>query len=287
MWARVSLFRSLRRGDYPRPMTGSTSGTAEGALSRADVRRLRERRFEERARWLAERDAFLESSLEPDEQVVARRRNHPCVTDRRILDAKQLSLPPRRGEWVLDAVPFDEVTGWSLGKRHDARPILEVEHRARATIERVPARRFLWFTWGDAERPVTKTRGTFGFGRRTDPVLRAMRTELEDRKIPQGPSFVIRPAGTRAQRMKGSSVIYKAGGKTRIRFGLLRVTHSLYRGELAWPVRVVSWMVLAVPAWFVSPWLVVPAVIVAELCWIALGQWRWHRNRARRTDWIP
>jgi hypothetical protein len=177
--------------------------------------------------------------MESGEQLVARSGNHPFVTDRRILDGRQLRFPPRRGEWVLDEVPFDEVTGWSLGEHHDHRPILKLEHRARVSIEHVPARRFLWFTWGDAEGPVSRTTRTLGFGRRTNPVLLAIRTALEDGQIPQGPWFAIRPAGTRAQRTAGSE-LHELGGSEWIRFKWWRATHVLYRAQLAWPVRAVS-----------------------------------------------
>jgi hypothetical protein len=267
---------------YPRRMTGEPPN--EFGFTRADRRRLRQRAIQERARRLAERDAFLESALEADERVLARRRNHPFVTDRRILDARQLRLPPQRGEWILDPLPFDEVTRWSPGERHDARPILKLEHHPRTTIDRVPASRFLWFTWGNAEGPVTRTTTSFGFGRRTNPVLIAVRTELERRRTPQGPPFVIRPSGTPRRADEGSAMLYRAGGAAWIRFRLSRATDVLYRGRVAWPVRVVSWLLLAVPAWFVSPWLVLPAIIAAELAWIVALQWMWHRNRARRSS---
>ena len=52
--------------------------------------------------------------------------------------------------------------------------------------------------------PVVETRTTLAFGRRTNPVFRAIRAELDRRTVPEGPSFVIRPAGTRAQRTKES-----------------------------------------------------------------------------------
>src|SRR5688500_17396033 len=121
-------------GGYPRRMTGEISD--ESGSTRADRRRLRQAAIEERTRRLAERDAFLESVLEPDERVVAWRRNHPFVTDRRILDARWLVIRPRRGEWVLDEVPFEEITRWTSGERHDHRPILKLEHRPLTRIDR-------------------------------------------------------------------------------------------------------------------------------------------------------
>ena len=145
--------------DSPRPVPLAETGgysrrraPPNSLASRAEWRRRRHEAIQERGRRLAERDAFLESALEPGEQVAARSRNHPLVTDRRILDGTQLIFPPRRGEWVVDEVPWDEVTGWSFGERHDHRPILRLEHRARVRIEHVPARRFLWFRVGERRR---------------------------------------------------------------------------------------------------------------------------------------
>ena len=65
---------------------------SEGGLSRAEWGRIRQRGIEARRRRLAERDGFLDSSLESGERVVARSRDHPVVTDRRILDARQQRL---------------------------------------------------------------------------------------------------------------------------------------------------------------------------------------------------
>ncbi len=268
---------------YPRLMAGPISRASEEGPSRAESRRLRQRSIEERARRLAERDAFLESALDPGERIVARRRNHPFVTDRRILDARALRDPPRRGEWVVDELPFDEITGWSLGAKHDSRPTLRAEHLPRSRIDLVPVRKLLLIPWGDREATVTRTTTSYGFGKHTNPVLLAIRAELERRRIPQGSPFTIQPAGTRAERMKGSEgVLYRSGGTAWIRFRLWRVTDVIYRGKPAWPLRIISWILFAVPAWFVSPWLVLPAVPAAELAWIAGLRWLWHRNRARR-----
>lgn len=263
-------------------MLGSATPTPGDEPSHAEWRRHRQRAIEARRRWLDERDAVLESSLEAGERVVVRRRAHPLVTDLRIIHARQLRLAPRIGDWILDPLPFDEITRWASGAQHDGRPILRLEHHPRTTADRVPGRTFLWFKWGDALGLVVRTTTSFGFGRGSNPVLVAIRAELERREIPQGPRFVIRPAGTREERMASSrSVLYEAPGTAWIRSRRWRASHVLYRGELAWPLHVASWIILAVPAWFVSPWLVLPAVIGAELVWIAVGQWMWLRNRSR------
>ena len=173
-------------------------------MAAAEQRRLRREAVERRERWLADRDAFLESQLEPGEVVVARSRDHSLVTDRRILTARQLSYPPRRGEWVCSPLAFAEVSRWTVGRRHDHRPLLRLEHPPHMRIERVPEHRFLWFEWGNAEGPVARTTTTFGFGRDTDPVLVAIREGLERANVPRGEPFVIRPAGAREERTRRS-----------------------------------------------------------------------------------
>jgi hypothetical protein len=159
------------------------------------------------ARWrqrLSDRDAFLESSLEPGERVIARQASRPFVTDRRILSARHLRDPSRGRSWVLDPLAFDQIVGWSRGELHDGRPILRLTHHPLTRITWVPPRRFLWWTWGNAVGPVVETTTTLAFGRRTNPVFPAIAAELDRRNVPEGQSFVVRPAGTRAQRTKES-----------------------------------------------------------------------------------
>lgn len=171
------------------------------ARSRANTRRLRE----EDQRRLAERDAFVETLLEPGEAFVARSGSHPLVSDRRIFVTRRLQLEPRTGEWVCDALAFAEITRWCSGRQHDGRPLLRLDHPPHQRIQRVPAHRLLSFQWGNAERPVTQTTTTFAFGKRTDPVLVAMHQGLRRAEVPQGPAFEIRPEGSREERMRGSS----------------------------------------------------------------------------------
>ena len=133
---------------------------------------------------------------------------------------------------------------------------------------------------------MARTKTTYGFGRVTNPVFVAITTELDRRKVRQGPAFVIRPAGTRAERLRegqGPLREHRRGWiGAWIRFRLWPVTDVVYRGHLAWPIRVVSWLLVGVPAWFVSPWLVVPAIICSELAWIVVMQVMWLRLRSRR-----
>lgn len=255
-----------------------------GGRNRAEWRRGRAKALERRRQWLSEREAFLESSLEPGERVIARSDSDSLVTDRRILTARQLRDPSRGRTWVLDPLAFDQIVGWSKGEHHDGRPILRLTHHPLTRITRVPARRFLWWTWGNAVGPVVETTTTLAFGRRTNPVFRAIRAELDSRNVPEGPSFVIRPAGTRAQRMResrGSLGLYRSYGRIgRLWHG---PTLSVYRIEVASPVRLSSWIVVAALAWLVSPWLVVPAIVASELVWIVMTRVSLPGRRAIRA----
>ena len=246
---------------------------------------MRHAAIERRKRWLAERDAFLSTQLEPGEVRVAGSGPQPLVTDRRILTAYQLSRAPRRGEWVCHPLAFDEIVRWTAGRHHDDRPILRLEHPPHVRMETVPEHRFLWFQWGNAEGPVTHTATTFVFGKDRDPVLVAIRDVLERAGVPRGEQFVIRPAGTREERIAGSrAYLDRASAWSQARLPLRMAVDRLYRGRLTWWVRVSSWLVLAVPAWFIHPWLVVPAILVAELAWIAALRWSWRRDRDRRAE---
>src|SRR5436190_13477773 len=135
-------------------MTEDARPPAINGWSRAELRRRNREARERDERLRHERVRFLESQLEPGERIVAQSRDHPTITDRRILWARQLSVPPRRGEWVCDALAFDEITGYALGRRHDQRPLIRLEHRSIERTEHIPAHRFLWFQWGNAEAPI-------------------------------------------------------------------------------------------------------------------------------------
>ncbi|MET1010845.1 MAG: hypothetical protein ABWY83_00560 [Actinomycetota bacterium] len=255
----------MREPVHPESGVGRSSVERRHARARAIVRW---------RQWLSDREAFLESSLEPGERVIARSGSDPLVTDRRILTVRQLRDPSGGRNVVLDPLAFDQIVGWCRGEHHDGRPILRLTHHPLTRIAWVPARTFLWWTWGNALGPFVETTTTLAFGRRTNPVFRAIGEELEGRNIPEGPSFVIRPAGTRAQRMngsRGSLGVYKRSG----RIGLLRhrAALSVSRIELAWPLRVLGWVVVAALAWLASPWLVLPAIVASELVWLVVMRW--------------
>ena len=268
-------------------MTGSASPRDINRFSRAKFRRLK-REVDRRAEALRhERDSFLDTQLEAGEVIVARSRNHPIITDRRILSAHQLVAAPRRGDWVCEAIPFAEITGYALGRRHDQRPLIRLEHRSIERMEHIPEHRFLWFEWGDAEGPVFPDMTMLGFGKDSDPVFVALRGALERTGIIQLEPFVIRPEGTRQERMERMAQTIapfrRRSRWSQARFILRAAEGDLYRGRLSWRVRVPSWLILAVPAWFISPWLVLPAIVLAEVGWIVALQWSWRRDQLRAS----
>jgi hypothetical protein len=152
-------------------------------------------------------------------------------------------------------------------------------------VEVAPAKRFLWFRWGIAEQPVMGTSHRLGFGTSRDPVLVAILAELSRRGITQRPSFMIRPAGTRADRMRTSSgVLYRMTWFRLSPWRIVswRIADVVYRGRLAWPLRLLGWVLVGIPVWFIDPWLVVPALLATEIVWIGIMQWSWMRRRHRQ-----
>jgi len=107
---------------------------------------------------------------------------------------------PRQGDWVCEALSFAQITGYALGRRHDQRPLIKLEHRSIERIEHMPAHRFLWFEWGDAEGLVRRDTTLLGFGKDSDPVFVALRDALERAAITRREPFVVLPEGTRKER---------------------------------------------------------------------------------------
>lgn len=203
--------------------------------------------------------------------VLARGRDR-IVTDSRILTARGPS----------ESLSFSHITRWSLGRQHDHRPLIRLEHTPIERPEHVPAHHFLWFEWGDAEEPVPKRMTLLAFARDTDPVFIAIRTALERVAVPQAASFVIRPEGTRQERMGNFTLLKRATPLRMALFRSQRAIDRLRRDRLAWRVRLPSWLIVAIPAWFIDPWLVLPAILLAEVLWIVFLQISWRRERKRR-----
>ena len=253
--------------------------------TRAELRRLGREAHRRGERFRRERDDFLETQLEPGERIIARSRDHPIISDRRILWAHQLIAAPQGREWVCEALSFDQITGYALGRRHDQRPLIRLEHRSIERIEHLPSHRFLWFEWGDAEGPVPRETSLLGFGRDSDPVFVALRGALERAAITQREPFVVLPQGTRQGRTAHMIAPLKRRTRwSKARFRLREAMDDLYRGRLAWRVRIPSWLILAVPAWFIDPWLVLPAIVLAEVVWIIAMQWSWRRDQLRASQ---
>jgi hypothetical protein len=177
--------------------------------SRAQRRRERDELFgdpeqvrAQKDAFTRERDTFLQSQLEPDEVVLARRRRGSFLTDRRILSARQFSTPPRAGEWLIDSLPFSQITRWASGRQHDGRPIIRLEHEPVMRIAHAPAHRFLWFERGNAEVLLPQTATTIEFPRASDRFFVAVRNALERAAVPQSEGFVVRLEGTREERRR-------------------------------------------------------------------------------------
>ena len=229
-----------------------------------------------------ERDAFLESQLELGEVVLARSDRHPLVTDRRILWARRLYSPPRAAGWDYGSLYFSQITRWTLGSRHDGRPLIELEHAPVPRLEHAPAHRLLWFEWGDIEVPALQTTTSLEFARTSSPVFVALRDALMRASIPQGDPFVVRPQGTREERTR-TLPLTRTTSMSVVTHRLSRRRNRLYRGQLKWWIRLASWLILAIPAWFIEPWLVLPAIVLAEAAWIVFLQARWRREQQRQT----
>jgi hypothetical protein len=240
-----------------------------------------------------QRDAYLRGQIEPGETILAVE-PQAIVTDRRILFGWRLRWPPHAGEWTHNALAFEEIIRWRKGRRHDQRPMLRVEHPAHRRLEWAPAHRFLWFRWGNATAEIWHQETTFSFASRRDPVFRAMSERLELVGPPFGEPFVEVLPGTREERLGGSRGVFRLqtgplGEVQRLRGRLVSLDEELHRGQITWWIRIGSWALLAVPAWLVSPWLALPAVLLVEVTWVVALQWSWHRERKGRSarSWRP
>jgi hypothetical protein len=212
-------------------MQANSSAGPGRRQSRAGRRRDRQAQLTRLEQRRADRETFLQAQLEPNEVILARSGDHPLVTDRRILWARRLHYPPRTGGWVCESLEFPEIKEWTLGRQHDGRPIMRLEHAPVQRIERVPAHRFLWIRWGDAEAAVTHDTTLLRFGRVSNPVLIALIRSLEQASVTQGEPFVVRPAGTREERTGRSALYVQVPARRRIRFRPGSFIDRLVRGR--------------------------------------------------------
>lgn len=211
------------------------------------------------------------------------------VTDHRILLAWRLNWPPHVGEWTHDSLDFSEIAHWSEGRTHDERLLLLLIHPVHIRLEHGPARRFLWFQWGNRTHEAAYRETKLSFASRRAPVLVAIKGELERAQVPQGEGWRELPLGTREERLGGSVAVLTAeigsvGVTGKLRRRISALDQDLHRGRITWWIRALSWSLLAVPAAVLSPWLILPAVIAIETAWVVGLQWAWHRDRHRRVS---
>lgn len=123
------------------------------------------------------------------------------VTDRRILFGRWGSPHENHDEIELDAI-----TGWADGSQYNAYALV-LMHPPKTRGEHVPEHRFLWFRWGNASAPVTRSRTIFRFSRNDTQVARAIRNSLEQRGLrAEVLQFEEAP---REQRVSASEVIHR------------------------------------------------------------------------------
>ena len=95
-------------------------------------------------------------------------------------------------------LPLAGVTGYSEAEQYHRYALL-LEHSEVEFVERVPARKVLWWKWGNKGEPRSRVRTCLGFSRRDTDVAAAIRSELARRNIRPGPPIEM-PQPTRAER---------------------------------------------------------------------------------------
>jgi hypothetical protein len=240
------------------------------------------------ARRTAQRDTYLRALMETGETELAIGRQG-LVTDRRILLTWDLHAPPHEGERAYDAISFREVTMWAIGSRHDERPVLLLRHPPHPRLEWTPAHHVLWMRWGNTTATVTHTETTLEFGRKRHPMMHLIVSRLERTQAVEGDPFIVLRPGVRAA-VRGprvtQGVLLISESRTKrlaqgVRGRLARLDDRLHNGQIAWPIRVGSWLIVAVPAWFIRPWLAVVAIAAVEVSWVVGLQWSARRDRRR------
>ena len=151
-----------------------------------------------RADYLRPRLDLLRARLEPGERILARGRAFEPYRDS--FELSQLIGGPgcavvvtdRRVLWVsrddpgwVRLLPFAAVRSYTeFTQAH--RYALVLEHEGLARWQWVPAHRFVFWSWGNAEGLRTVTRSMLGFSRRDTAAARAIRTQLQAAGVPAG-----------------------------------------------------------------------------------------------------
>lgn len=77
-----------------------------------------------------------------------------------------------------EEIVFDELGKWADGTQYH-RYVVTLTHPSMTRNERVPAHRFLWFEWGDAYEPRSRSTTTLRFSHRDTAAATALRLALQ------------------------------------------------------------------------------------------------------------
>lgn len=120
------------------------------------------------------------------------------VTSERLLFA-DWSKPDRPHEDIT----FDEVARWADGVQYH-RYAITMTHPPLTRDEFVSAHRFLWFKWGDASKPGSRSSTTLRFSHRDTAAAKSLRAALEQRHVPH--ETLLLKEVSREERTRGSHV---------------------------------------------------------------------------------
>ena len=135
----------------------------------------------------------LRARLEPKERVIAVGRAED-ITLRGDIDSGGagwtfVMVTGRRLRWVPDcrlqyvtSVDLDDVTG-ALDQTSAHRYAITLHHAKTRALRNLPAHRFLWFRWGNADAARTLDNTRLAFSRRDTDAARALRAQLARRGI--------------------------------------------------------------------------------------------------------
>lgn len=101
------------------------------------------------------------------------------VTPERVLFARWDSP-----EKPHEDIRLDEVIHWAHGRQYNCHALV-LTHPPMTRRQRGPARRILWFKWGEAEADIVRTQTVFRFSRPDTEVAKTIRAALEARNVPR------------------------------------------------------------------------------------------------------
>ena len=146
----------------------------------------------------------------------------------------------------------------------------------------VPAHRVLWWSWGNAERPLLFTETEFRFSRLDTALARALRHSLAAFEVPKEPTRKV-SMPPRSARI-GTLTPYRVERPAlyRYRRRARDIYEELYGGHhLFWRWRLLGWALFGLPFLLIEPWLGPAGVALFELLIIGLTQLSLYRARRR------